>query len=128
MGEEICHDRPEGAIELCSLFCGCHEVNWDGIHGGLFGRVENESILFPVLDEVVLWLEEDVWHEPCDPCRWRDGQVVAFFFVHGLHDCLQFLCNQWVVSMFVIGNEVFPQACRVEDVGTTRGHDPAVVP
>ncbi len=69
MGEEICHDCPEGAIKLRSLVGGGHEVDWDGVHSGLFGCIEYESLLFPVLDEVVLWGEEDVWREPCNPCR-----------------------------------------------------------
>ncbi len=69
MGEEICHDCPKGAVKLGSLVSGGHEVDWDGIHGGSFGRVEYESILFPILDKVVLWCEEDMRREPCNTCR-----------------------------------------------------------
>ncbi len=99
VGEEVRHDRVESAIELCALFGGCHEVDWDGVHGGSFCCVENESILFAVLDKVVLWCEEDVGLEQCDPCwEWYD-KVVAFFFVHGCHDCIQFLGNGWVVAV-----------------------------
>ncbi len=50
---------------------------------------------------------------------------------HTIHvgngDCIKFLCNGGVVSVFPIGHEVFPQACCVENVGATCGHNPAVV-
>ncbi len=54
VGDGICHDSPGGAIELRSLAGGGHEVDWDGVHGRLFGCIENESILLPFLDKVVL--------------------------------------------------------------------------
>ncbi len=42
MGEEIGHDGAKGAIELCTIFGGSHEVDGNGVCGGMFGHVENE--------------------------------------------------------------------------------------
>ncbi len=47
---KFCHDHPDGAIMFCSLSCGSHEVDWNGVHGGLFVCIEYELVLFPVFD------------------------------------------------------------------------------
>ncbi len=127
MGEEICHDYSKGAIKLCSLAGGGHKVDWDGVHGGLFGGIENESILFPFFEKVVLWGKEDMRHESCNPCRQWDDEIVVFFFVHGLNDRIQFLRYGRIVAMFPIGHKFFLQACCIEHGGTAGGHDAAVV-
>ncbi len=60
MGEEVSHEPSKGAIELCIIFGGGHEVDGDSIYGGVFGSIENESVLLPFLDKVVLWGKEDM--------------------------------------------------------------------
>ncbi len=34
----------------CCCPCGSHEVNWGGVHGGLFWSIEDESVLLSLLD------------------------------------------------------------------------------
>ncbi len=127
VGEEVSHDCAKGAIELCAIFGEGHEVDGNGVRGGVFGRVENEWVLLSLFDKVGLWGEEYVWHEPGNPSRERDAKIVLFLFVHGFHDCVKFLSNRGVVSVFPIGHEVFPQAVGIEYVGAARGHDSSVM-
>ncbi len=60
VGVEVGHDFAKCAIQLCSVFGGGHEVDGDSIYGGVFGSIENESVLLPFLDKVVLWGKEDM--------------------------------------------------------------------
>ncbi len=46
------------------MFCGSHDDDGDQVHGGLFGCIENEAVLYSFLHEIVLWDEEDVRHKP----------------------------------------------------------------
>ncbi len=54
MSEEVGHDCSKGVIKLRAVFGGRNEVDGDGILGGQFGPIENELILFSILDKVVL--------------------------------------------------------------------------
>ncbi len=56
-----------------------------------------------------------------------DDKIVTFFFVHGLHNRIEFLSYRGVDSMFPIGHEIILQACCVEHIGATRSHDSVVV-
>ncbi len=93
----------------------------DGINRGPFGCIEYESILFPVLDKVVLWGEKDVQRELRNPHWQWDNK-------HGLHNHCESHCNQRVVVLFPIGHKIVLQAGGIENVLATCGHDSAVVP
>ncbi len=67
MGEEVGHDHSKCAIKFCAIFGGEHVVDGNGIHGGEFGRIENELVLSTLLDKVVLQCEEYTWSEPGSP-------------------------------------------------------------
>ncbi len=107
VGVEVGHDFAKCAIQLCSVFGGGHEVDGDDVHGGTVGHVEDESVLPPLLDKVMLWGEEYVWCELGNPCREQDNKIVAFLFVHGFHECIKFLHDGWVVTVWPIGHEIF---------------------
>ncbi len=107
VGEEVSYDCAKCAIELRSVFGGDHEVDGNVIHDGPFGQIEKELVLSSLLDEVVLQGEEYVWHQSGNPCRERDNKIVAFLFVCGFHDCVDFLHDGWVVDVLPIGHEVF---------------------
>ncbi len=68
-----------------------------------------------------------MWCEQCDPHWQWDDKIVAFLFVHGLHDRLELFCYQRVVAMFPVGHEILLQASCVEHVWTSSGHDFAIV-
>ncbi len=127
VGEEVSHDCAKGAIELCAIFGEGHEVDGNGVRGGVFGRVENEWVLLSLFDKVGLWGEEYVWHEPGNPSRERDAKIVLFLFVHGFHDCIKFLHDGWVVAVLPVGHEVFPRAFCIENVRAPSCHGMLVV-
>ncbi len=54
VSKEVSHDRSKCSIELCAIFGGDHEIDGDGVHGGMLGRIENESVLLAVLDPFML--------------------------------------------------------------------------
>ncbi len=54
MGKEVGHDCAKGAIKLHAVLGGCHEVYGDGIFGGPFCGIKNESVFLSFLDKVVL--------------------------------------------------------------------------
>ncbi len=56
--KDVDHDYTKCELESADLFCGCHEVDRDGVHNGLFGYVENEFVHFSFLNKVVFWCEE----------------------------------------------------------------------
>ncbi len=80
----------------------------NGVLGGLFGHIKDKLVFLSVLDEVVLWGEENVWYEPGNPSGEQDNEIIAFLFVHGFHDCIKFLCDGWVVAILPICHEIFP--------------------
>ncbi len=127
VGEEVGHDGSKGAIELCTISGVGHEVDGNGVHGGTFGCIENKLVLPSLLDEVVLWGEEDVWREPGNPGWKWDDKIVALLFLHGFHDRIKFLHDGWVVTVLPIGHEVFLQAVRIGYVWSSGCHDMAVV-
>ncbi len=45
MYEEVRFDHPKCEIELDDVFSRNHEVDGNGVHGGLFGCILNESVL-----------------------------------------------------------------------------------
>ncbi len=49
-----------------TIFGGGHEVDGNGVHGGMLGYIE-ESVLFFFLHKVMLWCEENVWHKLQEP-------------------------------------------------------------
>ncbi len=60
VGEEVGRDHADDAVELHALFGRSHEVDGDGILGGLFGRIEDKLVFPSFLDKVVLCREEDM--------------------------------------------------------------------
>ncbi len=63
MDEEGNHDFAKGAIQLCAMFGGGHDVNSYGVLCELFCCVQDEFVLIPFLDMVVLRGEQDVGGE-----------------------------------------------------------------
>lgn len=54
MNQEVNHDHAQCTIELGAILCGSHEVDPDGVHSGMFGSIEDDSVLLLLLDKVVL--------------------------------------------------------------------------
>ena len=98
MGEEGGHDCAKGAIKLCAILGGCHEVERDGVLGGSFHSIKNESFFLALLYKVVLCGEEYMRCEPGNPRRERDDVAITLFLVHCGHNLLAFLVNGRVVS------------------------------
>ncbi len=88
--------------KLHAVFGGGHVVDGDGVHGGLFGLVENELVLPTLLDSVVLWGEEYVWCELSDAGQKGNNDIVLLLFLHGFHDSVKFFHDGWVVAVLPI--------------------------
>ncbi len=86
LNEEVDHDCAQSKIHLGSLFGGGHEIDGYGIHHGLNCSIEDESVLFTILEKILLWSEENVWKKLQDPCQHRYDKVVVFLLVHGFHE------------------------------------------
>ncbi len=48
--EEVGHDCYKCVIELCVIFGGGHEIDWNGFHGGAFSHIENDLVLPTLFD------------------------------------------------------------------------------
>ncbi len=94
---------------------------------GHLAMFENEFVLLSLIDEVMLWGEENVRQELGDPSREQDNKIVVLLFVHNFHDCIELCCNGCVVSMSPIGHEVILQAVCIKYNWATSYHDTAIM-
>ena len=75
----------------------------------------------------VLWCEEHVRAESCNPRRQRDDVAITLFLVHCGHDLLAFLVDGRMVSHAPVKEGIVSRCRCVEDGGGTSVHDADVV-